>query len=42
MLREHRFRPLSRAAENGFVGAENGFFRSMLTGDGTADLDRRG
>jgi hypothetical protein len=42
MLRGDHFRPLSRAAENGFVAAENGFFGTMLTGGENADSDRQG
>jgi hypothetical protein len=40
-LRGDHFRPLSRAAENGFVGAENGFFGTMLSGGENADSDRQ-
>jgi hypothetical protein len=42
MLRADRFRPLSRAAENGFVGAENGFFGTVMTGGANTDFDRHG
>jgi hypothetical protein len=41
-LRGDRFRPLSHAAENGFVAAENGFFGAVVTGGENADFDRRG
>jgi len=32
MLRGARFRPLSRAGENGFVGGKNGFVRTGRAG----------